>query len=264
MISIIALLVAVLLPALSGARRAARDIKCKSNLRQIGLGLAIYIDENKELLPPTQVNNAGSDPMNGFFWANAIADSIITTPVGIDASDTQTSTATDSAFYCPEGDASTDHRNGGPAGINATFPAHAPFNFVSYRSAANAPYPTWYQLNSNITAGVTANGGLRANPFVRHTSGSATLGDPQFRRKLGLVQQASRMLMAMDGSWVDIPQAAEQRLAARHGALENNGRDASTNLLYFDGHVASESTAPYSDAGQLGNVTGTLFFLSEQ
>lgn len=262
-ISIIALLVGLLLPALAGARRAARGIKCGSNLRQIGLGLQLYFNENDELLPPTQVNNGGADPLNNFFWANALVELGVFAPSGIDATNTQTSQAINSAFYCPEGDASTDHRNGGPSGINAAFPAHAPFNFVSYRDQPGTEYPTWYQLNSNITASVTVNDGPRANPFVRHTNGIATIRDPRYRRSLGLIDQASDMLMAVDGSWVDMPQAAEQRLAARHGKIENSGRDAIANMVYFDGHVEQNRTAPYSEAGVIGNTDGTRFFLNE-
>lgn len=43
-ISIIALLISVLLPALQGARESARQVKCSSNLRQAGIALNIYAD----------------------------------------------------------------------------------------------------------------------------------------------------------------------------------------------------------------------------
>ncbi|MCC6678861.1 MAG: prepilin-type N-terminal cleavage/methylation domain-containing protein [Phycisphaerales bacterium] len=47
-ISIIALLISLLLPSLSGARRAAWDVLCKNNLRQIGVALRMYIDGDKQ------------------------------------------------------------------------------------------------------------------------------------------------------------------------------------------------------------------------
>jgi prepilin-type N-terminal cleavage/methylation domain-containing protein len=47
-IAIIAVLISLLLPALSGARDTARDILCKNNLRQIGLGIQMYLDDQKD------------------------------------------------------------------------------------------------------------------------------------------------------------------------------------------------------------------------
>lgn len=50
-IGIIALLISILLPALSAAREQARVIKCGSNLRTIGQGLAIYESSFKDAVP---------------------------------------------------------------------------------------------------------------------------------------------------------------------------------------------------------------------
>ncbi len=47
-ISIIALLVGLLLPALGKARLAAQAIKCKANMRQIGVGIQMFLDAQKE------------------------------------------------------------------------------------------------------------------------------------------------------------------------------------------------------------------------
>lgn len=50
-IAIIALLASMLLPALQQARETGRKIKCVSNLRQIGLTLQMYVDDNDGYFP---------------------------------------------------------------------------------------------------------------------------------------------------------------------------------------------------------------------
>src|SRR5512143_606407 len=51
-ISIIALLASMLLPALSRAKEAGRRIQCINNLKQLGLSISMYADENEGMLPP--------------------------------------------------------------------------------------------------------------------------------------------------------------------------------------------------------------------
>jgi prepilin-type N-terminal cleavage/methylation domain-containing protein/prepilin-type processing-associated H-X9-DG protein len=50
-IAIIGILASLLMPAFSRAKGKANDTKCISNLRQIGIALSIYADENQGKLP---------------------------------------------------------------------------------------------------------------------------------------------------------------------------------------------------------------------
>jgi prepilin-type N-terminal cleavage/methylation domain-containing protein len=52
-IAIIAILAALLMPALSRAKKRARDIHCLSNLKQFGVAQALYVSENDEKFPWT-------------------------------------------------------------------------------------------------------------------------------------------------------------------------------------------------------------------
>jgi len=62
-IGIIAILVALLLPALNRARRQAVLVQCQSNLRQWGMALMMYVDQNKGCFPIKGEDGSQSDPV---------------------------------------------------------------------------------------------------------------------------------------------------------------------------------------------------------
>lgn len=58
-IGIISILIGILLPVLSTARRSARDAKCKSNIRQVVIALHNYAADNKGKFPPNIYRDSG-------------------------------------------------------------------------------------------------------------------------------------------------------------------------------------------------------------
>jgi prepilin-type processing-associated H-X9-DG protein len=69
-IAIIAILAALLLPALSRAKLKAQGISCMSNVKQLTLAWAMYPDDNNGMLPPNQ--NGGG--VNSPSWVNGWED----------------------------------------------------------------------------------------------------------------------------------------------------------------------------------------------
>jgi prepilin-type N-terminal cleavage/methylation domain-containing protein/prepilin-type processing-associated H-X9-DG protein len=95
-IGIIAVLIALLLPVVSRARKQAHVVQCMSNLRQIGITLRNYSVDNRDSLPPGlwQNQDTGEDAN----WGNYINSYFIGTG--------NTRWGTDrasKAFFCPEG-----------------------------------------------------------------------------------------------------------------------------------------------------------------
>ena len=74
-IGIIALLIGILLPALAKAREQSRQIKCAANLRSVGQGILIYMNQYRQFFPASytyvgQQFSGGSQtpntPINGY------------------------------------------------------------------------------------------------------------------------------------------------------------------------------------------------------
>lgn len=74
-ISIIALLISILLPALGAARDAARQVKCLSNLRQIGVGYRLYAQDYKDVVVPPIADDADFPSLpHDIFWFEPLSE----------------------------------------------------------------------------------------------------------------------------------------------------------------------------------------------
>jgi prepilin-type N-terminal cleavage/methylation domain-containing protein/prepilin-type processing-associated H-X9-DG protein len=59
-IGIIAVLLSILLPALAKARAAAQETRCENNIRQLGIGLLMYVNDYKGQIPCTGATGAST------------------------------------------------------------------------------------------------------------------------------------------------------------------------------------------------------------
>lgn len=90
-IAIIAVLVALLLPAISSSKRNAQQIQCVSNLRQLGLGLQNFVADNHAY--PSMVSGTNSD--NPGLWMNQLERG------GFGISKPKTNSLAEGVWRCP-------------------------------------------------------------------------------------------------------------------------------------------------------------------
>jgi prepilin-type N-terminal cleavage/methylation domain-containing protein/prepilin-type processing-associated H-X9-DG protein len=294
-IGIIAVLIAILLPALQAARRHARQVQCASNMKQIAMAMLMYANNDKGKLIPIQINAFGAGhayPDGMTFKDTLVQQKFINAPNVWDNSTTpprRTYTdATSSVFYCPEGLTpwERDPATGTAQGKYPTDPLNlaaflgAPDNRATRVDGDKAHgVATWYQPNGRLVIGSQIwPGGARAAPFVYYRNESE-LGDARYGRKLSFIKKSSIMVMLVEASDQNYLDQAFQpypvppggcylaRLGARHGKRTANGMNAWSNFAFFDGHVALFPTQPIvetPDLVQIGEASGTLFYLSSQ
>ncbi len=151
-IAVIAVLIAILLPALSKAREAAKKIQCASNLRQVGVGIQMYINEYRGWLPPHTQPEPGSifkasmtyknhAPLNngysglGMLYVSGCTGLMGAKPNGrIDPPD-------DKIFYCPGWDDERNNRMSfiGPGNLDVDAPTNRSGSYIYVTSSTGNP-----------------------------------------------------------------------------------------------------------------------------
>ena len=295
-IGIIAVLISILLPALTRARRSAYTVQCSSNMRQLATAMLMYIQDNKGKFPASEFFPITGAYPYGWGWANElVAQNYIKAP-GLSVykfpGDTVKKFNRNNVFRCPEG----IEEDAGISGGAGKYPTDATNNAPRVTQDAGCQargfgVATWYQLNCRNTSDTNrypigdANGNKRITPFMGFQSGSRDnmplIKDPYFQRNIAMVKRSAELLMmveAADQNWFDQTESTVYpgnflcRLGARHGkrtadnGMKWPGGNASTNMAFFDGHVALFETKIFENPkDQMDRQTKeVIFYINNQ
>ena len=118
-IAIIAILAAMLLPALSAARGRAKAALCTSNMRQITQAMFAYADDNNNLLPQNKTNGKGVFSTSKIYWTEKIFSYTGVDPKEL--ANTAEGSKGNNIFYCPECEKNTGSNAYTSFGYNSSF-----------------------------------------------------------------------------------------------------------------------------------------------
>jgi prepilin-type N-terminal cleavage/methylation domain-containing protein len=155
-IGIIALLISILMPALSGAKRGAEKVKCSSNLRQIGQGLLLYANDNRGLYPRTAANSTGT--FTCFTGAAATDPFGIGGPSANDVSAAlfllvRNSDINPEVFICPTANQEKDTLNNQPVNKRSNFTSERNLSYsFANPYASDTAVGLGYKLNGSVAA----------------------------------------------------------------------------------------------------------------
>jgi type II secretory pathway pseudopilin PulG len=202
---------AILVPSLNRARETANRVKCANNLKQIGLAIQLYANDNRGAYPRTKfepgdtlipdVTNAGYDSSRPFGASTKVPDNCVPSALFLLLREEDITAA---VFVCPSTQAQPDTFGGGAnTALNRSNFSNLPQN-LSY-SYAN-PYPdntavaAGYKLTTRLDPGFVVVGDLNPGPAA-----------------LAITLNGNAMQMRQGNS--------------------NNHRQDGENFLFADGHV---------------------------
>ncbi len=222
-ISIISVLSAILLPALSGAKDKARNITCVNNLRQIMTAATLYSGDNDDVLLPAEYDAGNGAPYQEGWATILVNGDYITAPRS-------------KYYYSIEGGGSVLQC---PSGLYEVY-QNNPTSRDDIEGMKARPYAsestgtkfyvhTWYGINAALGNG-------KSYPFTRSPLDPEPRGEggTSSRTLTSAATAPFRMPAFFDGFW--LLNGHDERISARHN------KRTRTNLVFFDGSVETMNT----------------------
>ncbi len=247
-IGIIAILIAILLPALNRARDQAYTVRCMANLRQIGQAAVMYAQDNKDQTVPAGYRDLGPGPypLGPESWATILVfRKYLPLPTPAPTSLTAPISANDSVFRCPMGiDDQTANNTASSSSVPASRWDPVGRRPIRTRSQIGGWHiDLWYGINGSTSGNVNE---WQAIPF-RRIPRDGVDSDARLER-LSSMKRSSDVVMLFDGIFMNINSTNPNRISARHGKFTQ------TNLLFADGHAASYPTTTFPPRFDLNTV----------
>ena len=214
-IAIIAVLASLLLPVLSAAKRRAAQTTCINDLKQLGLGMQMYLDDYSGTFPGMASQHSGFQSADWIWWrTNDTAHPVEKSPIVIALANASTS-----LFRCPL-DTDDSARIAQADGVNG--PYLYSYSLTSYNVADGADPG----MSSVFTGGQSLPFKMSA---VRNPAGKIMLAEEVASD--GSRDNPTGATVINDGRWM--PQDPDP-LTARH-----SGRG---DVTFADGHVEPETS----------------------
>jgi prepilin-type N-terminal cleavage/methylation domain-containing protein/prepilin-type processing-associated H-X9-DG protein len=213
-IAIIGILAAIIIPTVGKVRQTAKGAQCLSNLRQIGMALSLYTQDNKGYYPRVSSNVVVTGGAATGFWAKALNPYIPSKP-------TTNLVVINPVFLCPADENQPDASNTGSA----------------------VHYVATYALEKGNSAGSAVGVGTPAN-------GPRTLQDiPNPSKTLvlvdALVDPTTKTSSTGSGCTFSVAQTDIAAAPSGRTALGFRHSDG-INALFIDGHTAKYSLPAFA------------------
>ena len=269
-IAIIAILAAMLLPALSKAKAKAQAVACMNNEKQIGLAFQMYEGDNGGLLPPPVGGpnpKSAAEPFSRWMhhsWGSGdgVSQSVwgSWTPKYADVL-VDAGYITEDIFYCPS--VPRDRTGDGPS---ATFKTNASDPQCTTLTYALVDWYIPYNTIEGVNYGNSGN--WRANNTWNYWD---TFGRSRLSVRLNAVDYPEKGMLVSDRG----KSVSKQCIAFNSVGLyemqwwmqissfasTNSAHETYTNAIFFDGHVESRGYKEFWPAYHWGSNTGYRTYL---